>query len=82
MRNGVPMIVSNTTNDELQIDTELCRAMFEKDPDKMIELVSEWLETNGLSMSDTFRMPAYLDKVLADAAGYSGSDRSMRVYAS
>ncbi|MEL7526514.1 MAG: hypothetical protein AAFN16_12115 [Pseudomonadota bacterium] len=82
MRNGVPMIVSNTTNDELQIDTELCRAMFEKDPDKMIELVSEWLETNGLSMSETFKMPPYLDKVLADAAGYSGSGRSLRVYAS
>ncbi|WP_434054520.1 MAG: hypothetical protein RDA78_06455 [Roseibium sp.] len=76
------MIVSNTTNDELQIDTELCRAMFEKDPDKMIELVSDWLETNGLSMSETFQMPAYLDKVLAEASGYSGSGRSLRIYAS
>ncbi|WP_421980510.1 hypothetical protein [Roseibium sp.] len=76
------MIVSNATNDELQIDTELCRAMFEKDPDRMIELVSEWLETNGLSVSETFEMPAYLDKVLAGADGYSGSGRTFRIYAS
>ncbi|WP_299477341.1 hypothetical protein [uncultured Roseibium sp.] len=77
------MIVTNKTNDdELQLDTELCRAMFEKDPDKMIELVSEWLEANGLTTSENFQMPLYLDQVLAGATGYSGTGGTVRIYAS
>ena len=76
------MIVSKTTTEDLQLDAELCRAMFEKDPDKMIELVSDWLESNGLTTSKNFQVPQYLDKVLSGADGYSGSRRKIRFYAS
>lgn len=76
------MIVPKTSNDELLLDAELCRAMFEKDPDKMIELVSEWLESNGLTTSEDFQVPQYLEQVLAGAGGYPGTGRTLRIYAS
>ncbi len=43
--------------------------MFEKDPDRMIELVSTWLEINGLTTSDDFRVPDYLNKILTLSNG-------------
>lgn len=76
------MIVPKTSNDDLLLDAELCRAMFEKDPDKMIELVSEWLESNGLTTSEDFQVPQYLEQVLASAGGYPGTGRTLRIYAS
>ncbi len=76
------MIVSPTTSETVQLDTELCRAMFEKNPDKMIELLSDWLEANSLTTSEDFRIPPYLDQVLAGTPGYTGNSRSLRIYAS
>ncbi|WP_029063365.1 hypothetical protein [Labrenzia sp. DG1229] len=76
------MIVPKTSNDDLLLDAELCRAMFEKDPDKMIELVSEWLESNGLTTSEDFQVPQYLEQVLASAGGHPGNGRTLRIYAS
>jgi len=69
------MIVTSDEKNDVQLDMELCRAMFEKDPDKMIELVSEWLEANRLMTSERFCVPDYLNEVLSRANGYSGSWR-------
>ncbi len=41
----------------------------------MIELVSEWLEVNRLATSDRFRVPPYLEDMLARANGYTGTWR-------
>ncbi|WP_208985994.1 hypothetical protein [Labrenzia sp. OB1] len=69
------MIVSSKRKKDVQLDMALCRAMFEKDPDRMIELVSEWLEVNRLTTSDRFCVPRYLEDVLARANGYTGNWR-------
>ncbi|MCX2724742.1 hypothetical protein [Roseibium salinum] len=66
------MILTDIEENNIQLDVELCRAMFEKDPDKMIELVSEWLEANRLMTSERFCVPEYLDEILSRARGYSG----------
>ncbi|WP_305986544.1 hypothetical protein [Roseibium sp. MMSF_3544] len=76
------MIVSKTTSENLQLDTELCRAMFEKDPDKMIELLSDWMEMNGLTPSEDFCIPPYLHQVLSGTTGCTKIPRSLRIYAS
>ncbi len=41
--------------------------MFEKDPDRMLELVSEWMEANRLTTSENFLVPDYLNEMLARA---------------
>ncbi|WP_103221943.1 hypothetical protein [Roseibium marinum] len=69
------MIVSSERKKDVQLDMALCRAMFEKDPDRMIELVSEWLEVNRLATSDRFCVPRYLDDMLTRANGYTGTWR-------
>ncbi|MHA7775540.1 hypothetical protein [Roseibium sp. M-1] len=46
------------------LDMEICRALYEKDPDRLLELVSGWMEANRLTLSDDFEMPAYLEAVL------------------
>ena len=61
---------------------ELCRAMFEKDPDRLLELVSDWLEANRLSPSEDFEVPAYLDAVLARADRPFARKRDLRVLVS
>ncbi|MEP3431460.1 MAG: hypothetical protein ABJN98_22445 [Roseibium sp.] len=38
--------------------------MYDKDPDKLIELLSKWLETNHLKTSDHFDVPDYLRDLL------------------
>jgi hypothetical protein len=63
------MIIAPTAETRARLDMELCRAMFEKDPDRMIELVSRWLEVNRLTTSDRFRVPDYLNEVLSRAEG-------------
>ncbi len=60
------MIVTLPRQDMPLLDVELCRAMFEKNPDKMIELLSEWLETNQLTPSQCFNVPPYLREVLSE----------------
>ncbi|EAV42455.1 hypothetical protein SIAM614_27847 [Stappia aggregata IAM 12614] len=47
-----------------KLDMELCRALYEKDPDRLLKLVSDWLETNGLQPSEDFEVPDYLNAVL------------------
>ncbi|WP_116700547.1 hypothetical protein [Labrenzia sp. 011] len=69
------MIVSSERKKDVKLDMALCRAMFEKDPDRMIELVSEWMEANRLETSDRFRVPRYLDDMLSRTSGYSGNWR-------
>lgn len=78
----MPMIVSKLQTEERQLDTELCRAMFEKDPDKMIALLSDWLELNGLTISADFQIPAYLEQVLVAASQNSETASAFRVFAS
>ncbi|MEP3045507.1 MAG: hypothetical protein ABJP14_01765 [Roseibium sp.] len=47
-----------------QLEIEFCQALFEKNPDKLIELLSEWLEVNQLKTSDQFNIPDYLRELL------------------
>ncbi len=61
------MIESPLTDLGVQLDMELCRALYQKDPDRVIELVSEWLEANQLTPSDHFCLPEYLKKVLIES---------------
>ena len=65
-----------------RLDMELCRAMYEKDPDKLLELVSEWLEINRLAPSDDFQVPAYLEAVLNGAEENTPYGRHLRVLVS
>lgn len=58
------MNIQSVTKSGVQLDIELCSALFDKNPDRVIELVSEWLETNRLAPSDQFCIPAYLEAVL------------------
>jgi len=67
------MIIAPTADAGTRLDMELCRAMFEKDPDRMIELVSRWLEVNRLTTSDRFRVPEYLNEVLSRAEVGTGT---------
>ncbi len=57
--------VTPVSEDSVQLDVELCRALFEKNPDRLLELVSQWLEENRLTLSDDFCVPAYLRQVMA-----------------
>lgn len=61
---SVLMIEIPQTDMGLQLDMELCRALYQKDPDRVIELVSEWLAANQLVPSQRFNPPDYLKKVL------------------
>ncbi|WP_422373984.1 hypothetical protein [Roseibium sp.] len=76
------MIIAQTAARGSHLDMELCRAMFEKDPDRLLELVSDWLEANRLSPSEDFEVPAYLDKVLAHADRPFERKRDLRVLVS
>lgn len=76
------MIIAQTTARGSHLDMELCRAMFEKDPDRLLELVSDWLEANRLSPSEDFEVPAYLDKVLAHVGRPFERKRDLRVLVS
>lgn len=76
------MIIANSTAPGPRLDMELCRAMFEKDPDRLLELVSEWLETNRLTPSEDFQVPAYLESVLAEAESAPGPSQRLRVLVS
>jgi len=76
------MIIAPTADPGPRLDMELCRAMFEKDPDRLLELVSDWLEANQLSPSDDFQVPAYLDAVLASSDRFPGHGRRLRVLVS
>jgi hypothetical protein len=69
------MIIATAAKTGPSLDMELCRAMYEKDPDRMLELVSRWLESNRLSTSDRFSVPEYLNEVLSSADGYTGNWR-------
>ncbi|MEM5583251.1 MULTISPECIES: hypothetical protein [unclassified Roseibium] len=69
------MIIATSTKTGASLDMELCRAMYEKDPDKMIELVSKWLEVNRLETSDRFCIPEYLSDVLSRTGGPTGNWR-------
>lgn len=61
------MLLTTAPEDDLQLDMELCRALFEKNPDRLIELVSEWLESNQLAPSEEFTVPPYLNEILSRA---------------
>jgi len=76
------MIIASTIGRDAQLDMELCRAMFEKDPDRLLELVSDWLEANRLTPSEDFQVPAYLDAVLSCTEKVPGPRRRLRVLAS
>lgn len=76
------MIIAPTADPGARLDMELCRAMFEKDPDRLLELVSDWLEANRLSPSDDFQVPAYLEAVLACSDSTTGHNRRLRVLVS
>lgn len=69
------MIIATAAKTGASLDMELCRAMYEKDPDRMLELVSRWLESNRLSTSDRFSVPEYLNEVLSRSDGYTGNWR-------
>jgi len=76
------MIIAPTANPGARLDMELCRAMFEKDPDRLLELVSDWLEANQLTPSDDFQVPAYLEVVLARVESAKEPDCRLRVLVS
>ncbi|MCK7615280.1 hypothetical protein [Roseibium sediminicola] len=76
------MIIAPSTNPGARLDMELCRAMFEKDPDRLLELVSDWLEVNRLTPSDDFQVPTYLEVVLARAESAKEPSRRLRVLVS
>lgn len=61
------MHLSFLTENDVQLDMELCRAMFEKNPEKLLELVSDWLESHQLEPGDDFQVPAYLSAILSRA---------------
>jgi len=69
------MLLTSASEDNLQLDMELCRALFEKNPDRLIELVSEWLESNQLTLSDDFCVPPYLNEILSRANGEATEGR-------
>ncbi|WP_420413149.1 hypothetical protein [Roseibium sp.] len=50
-----------------QLDMELCRALYQKDPERLIELVSKWLEANQLTLDRQFCVPHYLQNALYPA---------------
>lgn len=56
--------------------------MFEKDPDRLLELVSDWLEANRLTPSDDFQVPTYLEVVLARAESAKEPSRRLCVLVS
>ena len=76
------MNLISVTTPRKTLDMELCRALFEKDPDRVLELVSDWLEANRLTPSDDFEMPAYLETVLDRCGPLSGHRRNLRVLVS
>lgn len=76
------MNIISVTTPRKTLDMELCRALFEKDPDRVLELVSDWLEANRLVPSDDFEMPVYLETVLDRCEPYSGYPRNLRVLVS
>ena len=59
------MHLSSLPDSDVLLDVELCRAMFEKNPEKLLELVSDWLQSNQLELSDDFQVPAYLNAILS-----------------
>ncbi|MBN9673085.1 hypothetical protein [Roseibium aggregatum] len=69
------MLLTTAPEDDLQLDMELCRALFEKNPDRLIELVSEWLESNQLAPSEEFTVPTYLNEILSRADDASRTAR-------
>jgi len=76
------MIIATKATSGSRLDMELCRAMFEKDPDRMLELVSKWMESNRLYPSEDFQMPAYLNEVLDRSDRPFGHQRDLRVLVS
>jgi hypothetical protein len=76
------MIIAKSADPGARLDMELCRAMFEKDPDRLLELVSEWLEANRLTPTEDFQVPDYLDTVLARADRAPGPSHRLRVLVS
>lgn len=76
------MILTAANTAGTKLDMELCRALYEKDPDRLLELVSDWLETNGLQPSEDFKVPAYLDAVLTRANFTVASGSKLRVLVS
>lgn len=59
------MIIKQAVKTSAELEMEMCRAMFEKDPEMLIELVSQWLEANRLTLDEDFCVPPYLQDVLA-----------------
>jgi|GEM_PF-1848473 len=76
------MTLISVTTPRRTLDMELCRALFEKDPDRVLELVSDWLEANRLTPSDEFEMPAYLQSLLDRSEPFPGYRRNLRVLVS
>ena len=76
------MILATSAATGSRLDMELCRAMFEKDADRLLELVSEWLEANRLTPSEDFQLPAYLEAVLSHADRPFEYERDLRVLVS
>ncbi|WP_298984144.1 hypothetical protein [uncultured Roseibium sp.] len=68
------MIITQAVKTSAQLEMEVCRAMFEKDPEMLIELVSQWLEANRLTLDEHYCVPPYLQDVL------SGVERPCNYY--
>lgn len=51
------MIIKQAVKTSAELEMEMCRAMFEKDPEMLIELVSQWLEANRLTLDEDFCVP-------------------------
>lgn len=58
------MLDKPTSNSHIRPDLDICRALYEKNPDKAIELLSDWMEANRLTTSERFQLPAYLKALL------------------
>ncbi len=59
-------------------DLEICRALFDRNPDRLLELVSEWMEENKLSLSDEFRLPDYINRALSEIDRSRCSEKAVR----
>ncbi|TYC72319.1 hypothetical protein FMN63_07090 [Stappia sp. BW2] len=76
------MILTAANTAGAKLDMELCRALYEKDPDRLLQLVSDWLETNALRPSEDFEVPAYLEAVLCRGTAPFAGGSKLRVLVS